>query len=39
MTMGDARLPGALFEAAMSDFPKVEPKPHRVSVQVSREGA
>ncbi|MGM9515046.1 DUF4136 domain-containing protein [Roseateles sp. DB2] len=37
MTMGDARLPGALFDAAMSDFPKAEPKPHRVGVQVSRE--
>lgn len=37
MTMGDSRLAGALFDAAMSDFPKTEPKPHRVSVQVSRE--
>lgn len=36
MTMGDARLPGALFDAAMSDFPRTEPKPHRASVQVSR---
>ena len=37
MTMGDSRLSGALFDAAMSDFPKAEPKPHRASVQVSRE--
>ena len=37
MTQGDSRLPGALFDAAMNDFPRTEPKPHRVSVQVSRE--
>lgn len=36
MTQGDSRLPGALFDAAMSDFPKTETKEHRVSVQVVR---
>lgn len=36
MTMGDDVLIGALYEAGLSEFPKVEPKPHRVSVQVPR---
>jgi len=37
MTQGDSRLSGALFSAALAEFPKVEPKPHSVSVQVSRD--
>ena len=33
---GNSALLGAMFEAAMSDFPKVRTEPHRVSVQVPR---
>jgi hypothetical protein len=33
-TVGGETMIGALFDAAMADFPKIEPKPHRVSVQV-----
>lgn len=36
MTQGDPQLAGALFEAALSEFPKVRPEPHRVTVQVAR---
>ena len=35
-TVGGDSMMGALFEAAMADFPKVEPKSHRVSVQAMR---
>ena len=35
-TVGGDPVIGALFDAAMADFPKVEPKSHRVSVQVAR---
>lgn len=36
VTVGGDSMIGALFEAAMADFPKVEPKSHRVSVQIAR---
>ncbi|MDT9000601.1 DUF4136 domain-containing protein [Paucibacter sp. APW11] len=36
MTMGNKELVGALFEAALSEFPKIQPEPHRVVVQVAR---
>jgi hypothetical protein len=36
MTQGPSELAGALFEAALSDFPKVRPEPHRVVVQAIR---
>jgi len=32
---GDSTI-GALFDAALAEFPKIEPKSHRVSVQVAR---
>ncbi|MDC8784781.1 DUF4136 domain-containing protein [Roseateles koreensis] len=32
---GDRALIGAMFDAAMSDFPQVDPKPRRVTVQVN----
>ena len=35
-TAGGEALIGTLFEAALADFPKVEPKSHRVSVQAMR---
>ncbi|MBB4845964.1 hypothetical protein HNP55_004518 [Paucibacter oligotrophus] len=35
-TQGDAGLLGAMFSAALSEFPKVDPKPRRVSVQAMR---
>lgn len=35
-TMGDAALIGALFEAALTEFPKSRPEPHRVTVQAMR---
>ncbi|RQO61846.1 DUF4136 domain-containing protein [Paucibacter sp. KBW04] len=35
-TQGDASLVSAMFSAALSDFPKVDPKPRRVSVQAMR---
>lgn len=35
-TVGGETMIGALFDAAMADFPKIDPKPHRVSVQVAR---
>jgi len=37
-TAGDAELMGALFSAAMSDFPEAKPKSHRVTVQVQPKG-
>jgi len=36
MTVGGDATLAALFDAAMAEFPKVEPKSHRVSVQVMR---
>lgn len=36
MTMGSDAVIGSLFDAALAEFPKVEPKSHRVSVQVMR---
>jgi hypothetical protein len=36
VTVGGDSMIGALFEAAMTDFPKVEPQSHRVSVQITR---
>lgn len=36
MTMGESTLAGALFEAALADFPKTRSEPHRVSVVVQR---
>ena len=36
VTVGGDSMIGALFEAAMADFPKVEPKSRRVSVQIAR---
>jgi Domain of unknown function (DUF4136) len=33
LTQGDAELIGAMFEAALSDFPTVRPEPHDVAVQ------
>ncbi|RTL16405.1 MAG: DUF4136 domain-containing protein [Burkholderiales bacterium] len=36
ITAGGEQMIGALFEAALAEFPKVEPKPRRVSVQVAR---
>lgn len=35
-TQGSSSLVDALFEASMSDFPKVQAEPHRVTVQASR---
>jgi len=35
-SQGDAGLISAMFNAALSDFPKVDPKPRRVSVQAMR---
>jgi len=35
-TTGDPQLMGALFEAALADFPKTNPKSHRVAVQAIR---
>ena len=35
-TVGGDTMIGALFNAAMADFPKIEPKSHTVSVQVVR---
>ena len=35
-TMGDANLIAALFQAALSDFPKARPESHRVTVQAQR---
>jgi hypothetical protein len=34
LTQGDLELAGALFEAAMADFPQTRPEPHRVTVQL-----
>lgn len=36
MTMGSDALIGTLFDAALAEFPKVNPKSHRVSVQATR---
>jgi len=36
-TVGGDTMLGALFEAALADFPKVDPKSRRVSVQVARQ--
>ncbi|MBA4218013.1 MAG: DUF4136 domain-containing protein [Proteobacteria bacterium] len=36
ITAGGEQMIGALFEAALAEFPKVEPKSRRVSVQVAR---
>ncbi len=36
MSQGDEQLTAAMFEAALSDFPKVKPEPHRVAVQIQR---
>ncbi|MBV8037280.1 DUF4136 domain-containing protein [Roseateles sp.] len=36
MTMGGDAVISGLFDAALAEFPKVEPKSHRVSVQVAR---
>lgn len=35
-TRGDDRLIQALFEAALADFPKANPKPHPVAVELTR---
>jgi Domain of unknown function (DUF4136) len=35
-TLGDAALTGALFEAALAEFPKSRPESHRVTVQAMR---
>jgi hypothetical protein len=36
MTMGSEALLTPLFDAALAEFPKVNPKSHRVSVQAVR---
>ena len=36
MTMGSDAVITSLFDAALAEFPKVEPKSHRVSVQANR---
>jgi hypothetical protein len=36
MTMGNTALIGALFEAALAEFPKARPESHRVTVQALR---
>lgn len=36
MTVGSEAIVGSLFDAALAEFPKVEPKSHRVSVQATR---
>ena len=36
MTQGDLSLAGALFEAALADFPQTRPEPHRVSVMLGQ---